>query len=66
MVHHMESQFFNVADGLEPHLKEILDGKINQVKELFLNQIKSIQHHADSERERINLLEKFNKDGLSY
>ena len=47
-------------------MKEILNSKIDQVKELFIDQIKIIQHHADSEREKINLHERLNKGGLKF
>ena len=62
----IEARFVNVADGLEPHVLEIINQKLKQIKEFFISQIQLISHHTDCLRQNVALMENLNKDGLKF
>jgi len=60
------SKFYDMSDGLEPHVVEILNTKLEHVKEYFVGQLQLITHHTDCLRQNVALMESMNKEGMRF
>ena len=62
----IESKFYNAVDGLDPKVVEILNQKLSSVKDFFMKQVRLIQHYNDELREKVDMMESMNKDGMKF
>ena len=60
----IESRFFNISDGLDPSMIEILNAKIAQIRDYFVDQINVVTHNSDVLRQKVARLEELTKGGV--
>ena len=69
-VHDIRSQltakFYSVSDGLEPHIAEILNQKLSQIRDYTVDQMRLNSHHSETLRLQVDLMESSNKGGLKF
>ena len=43
----IESKFYSAVDGLDPAMANVINSKMNEIKEYFFGQVKLISHHTE-------------------